>query len=164
MKKGILFTALATLALFANPSHHHGTSPMSCSKPSSYLFMDFNHSVLELNQAIETTITLTSEMGTKMAHYQVVVDERLELLYEDADKTEQIDYDKVVIKLKTLANAEDDYFITIYAQTYAIDEPLAMRYSTLLVPIQIGKRSVRKVRSLDKEERLKIYHGMESVR
>jgi len=162
MKRGILFTALATLALFANPSHHHGTSPMSCSKPSSYLFMDFNHSTLRVNETIESKITLASEIGSKIIHYQVVADKGLEIVHQDEQKKEWRDHDKVVINLKTLASMEGEYFITIYTQAHAINEPLAIRYSTLLVPIQIGKRSVRKIRS--NQDRLKIYHGMESVR
>jgi hypothetical protein len=162
MKRGILILALATLTLFANPSHYRGSAPVSCSKPSSYLFMDFNHSTLVVNETIESKITLTSEIGTKITHYQVVVDKGLEIVHQDEQKKEWMGHNKIVIDLKTLASMEGEYFVTIYAQTHAINEPLAMRYSTLLVPIQIGKRSVRKARS--NQEGLKIYHGMESVR
>lgn len=163
MKSIILILSIVSV-IFANHSHRHGSSPVSCSKPSGYVDMNYTHGTLEANQSMDTVITLISEIDTKIIDYEIVVDERLEILQLEKQKHKMGNHDKIVIELKTLANQNAEYFITIYTQASSKHNPSNIGYKSLIVPIKVGEKKIRQARSKSDKEQLTIYKGMESIR
>jgi len=161
MKLTIVFLMSLTLLL----SQSKGRSPQSCSKPTGYVSMEYNLSNVEVNEKIDVAITVQSDLDSKILDYSIVLDDGLEKIELSEERVESPQYDRLNIKLETIANEEGSFYITIYTQSYSIHNPRDIRYKSLIVPVQIGTQEAIKInRSMgSSKENLKIYKGMESV-